>query len=821
MASHQSTAGQPRVSVPAGRPAAALVVDDDPVMRRAIVRTLRARGMSVTEAGSADEALGHLRDHAADLLVTDLVMPGMLGSDLASQAVGLCPGLRLLMISGHSVGAPAPAGLDPADIAFLAKPFSGSELSAAIDGLRPLVNREPPPARHPAPAAIHPEGAADPPSRIAATLARVRSALPSGRTLPQEAWERRNRWLLWLLWLQIPPLAGLALAMGEGPSLLHPAAEAAGPTAFAVLATLGTTRRMRATAVALGLLTCAAVLVHVTGGLIEAHFHFFVVIGLLTLYEDWMLFLVAVSFVLLHHGLLGATAPHQVFAHGGNPWLWAGIHAAFVAAAGAVNVVAWRLNEEVRADHRRTAKALSRQALHDPLTGVPNRRMLDIRLREVLRDAHAAPAVFCVDIDGFKLVNDTHGHQAGDTLLIGIARRLAAQIRSADTLARLGGDEFVVVCPEVGDESEAMCIAARLSQAVLEPFTVEGEEMTLTLSIGFSLGDEDVGDPWDLVQRADLALYRAKQRGRSRFEFGSAEVVAGERTRIVIRQRLEEALAQDELSLRFQPIVDIACGTVVAFEALVRWEDPERGTLSPADFLPVAESSGLIVPMGHRMLAKACREAARWNREPREEGPVGLFVNASVRELAEPGYADAVNDAVLAAGIPHEQLTIEMTESAAMETDTALAASASLTALGVRVALDDFGTGYSSLDRLASLPASCVKADRRFVSSEDAAPEVLRAMGHLAREIGLWPVAEGVETDEQLRRVHAAGFAAAQGHLFARPLLPERARALLRRTRPFARHSPDPSQVSFVAPRAIPSVPRRYGACPCPPSAGA
>jgi diguanylate cyclase (GGDEF)-like protein/PAS domain S-box-containing protein len=414
----------------------------------------------------------------------------------------------------------------------------------------------------------------------------------------------------------------------------------------------------------------------------------------------------------------------------------------------------------------REAAAVHR-AVHDPLTGLPNRDLFADRLELTLARARRGaprPAVLIADLDQFKLVNDSLGHQAGDELLRGVAPRLAAAVRDTDTVARFGGDEFVVLCDGVSGETQALQLAERLAGTLDEPVYVGGAPVYVSASLGVAVAGRD-SDADSLLRDADAALYRAKARGRGRCELFDAPMRAQAMARLELDTGLRSALAEEQLSLHFQPVVDLATGRELAYEALMRWTHPTRGSVSPADFIPIAEESGLIVPLGRWALEEACACAAAL-------GPVRtpVSVNLSGRQLAHPGIVGDVAGALERSGLPPERLWLELTETALLEADAPLQ---ELKKLGVALVLDDFGTGYSSLAYLQRFPLDGLKIDRAFVAemTEDLrAAALVEAVAAMARSLGLTVVPEGIETEAQREALLALGCRYGQGFLFGRPV---------------------------------------------------
>ncbi len=903
------------------------------------------------------------------------------------------------------------------------------------------------------------------------TLARTFGWLPRGNTLPYDAWLIRHRWLVTLL-----AALGVGIfffALVEGYSVGHSLLEGGLLEMFALAAWVTRERhRLAATVSSVGLVSSASVAVHVSGGFIEAHFVFFVVIILLALYEDWVPFLVAAAYVLIHHGLVGLADPESVYNHPdaiAHPVKWALIHAALVVAGGLAAVVAWRLNEDQRVRTERayrvarrnersmadaqelarmggfecdlvtgsvdyspqlmrifgispddplsveryvariessdrphvekalelaatnakpmdlqyryhhpngstrmihvraevaqadgtgprligtsqdvtdrerareealrraemqrvvaelgelalgatdlehlfkeamttTARVLAvdavvlaelepddqslvivaeagfgdlfgvrypagpetqsgytlktdhpvvvddwdtddrfirseviqrigarsavsvvvrgrdgafgvlgvlspeankfgqddvnfaqslanvlaaaierveaeadvrHRALHDPLTGLPNRVLFLDRLEQAIanaaRDAKQVGVLFC-DLDQFKLVNDSLGHDAGDELLSMVAPRLGSVLRSGDTVARFGGDEFGLIVAEAESIHDLTRVAERLSAALAAPFVLRDREHFVTASVGIAVGGA-LDSPQALIRDADLAMYRAKERGRGHYEIFDHLM----RNRVVEHLRTENdlrlALTRDELVVHYQPVVAVPSLEVTGFEALARWQHPERGLLGPGEFIPLAEESELIVELGERILQLACNQAAAWHEERPDSPPIGISVNVSPRQMADRGLPDRVASILRASGLDPLSLSLEITESVLVdEIDNAVMAIASLRKLGVKLVLDDFGTGFSALGYLQRFRFDQLKIDRSFVATLDENPAtaaIVRSVTSIAEALDLVVVAEGVETAAQLQMIEDLGCHYAQGFYFAKPL---------------------------------------------------
>lgn len=420
-------------------------------------------------------------------------------------------------------------------------------------------------------------------------------------------------------------------------------------------------------------------------------------------------------------------------------------------------------------DRRRAGEALVHQATHDGLTGLPNRRVLVDALDAIVgRDPPARFAVLELDVDRFKLVNDSLGHPAGDALLVAFAARLRGAIREGDLLARLGGDEFVVLAHRITDREDAALVATRLQVALSEPITVQGQELRPSVSIGIALPTPGAAAT-ELLSRADTAMYLAKERGRDRCEFYDEELRERVAHRLDTESALRRALTHDELKVHYQPEVDLRTGEIIGVEALVRWDRPGHGLVTAASFVPVAEESGLIVELGGRVLSRAAMDAARWHSQFPDRRIV-VRVNLSARQLADPALIDEVRGMLSTVEVPEGTLWFELTETVLMsDTPIVRANVAGIRRLGLPIAIDDFGAGYSSLAYLKRLPAAAIKIDRGFVSplpgsTEDAA--IVQAVVALGDSLGASVIAEGVETEAQRDMLLDLGCTRAQGFLF-------------------------------------------------------
>lgn len=735
----------------------------------------------------------------------------------------------------------------------------------------------------------------------------VRASLPQGRTLPEQSWQRRHQVILVLLWLHVAAAFVFALAMGAGPA--HSAVEAGIVAVFAAAATFETgAARFRSLLASLGLITASAVFVHISGGYIEMHFHFFVMVIVISLYQDWLPFLAAIGYVVLHHGLMGVLSPTEVYNHPdawAHPWRWAAIHGAFVLGASVASIANWRLNEIARArtnlllesagegilgldqtgaitfvnqaaaallrsdaaglsgtpiwaitrgagqslagghpaeepiqatltdgvvqqsedavfwthggaalpvaytctpvregghrtgavltfrditERKRYEEQLTYQALYDPLTDLPNRRLFLDRLAHALTRATRRGetiAVLFMDLDRFKVINDSLGHSAGDALLVSIARRLAKQLRPSDTVARLGGDEFALLVEGISGPADALRVADDVLETIRQPIAIDGNELVMAASIGITLSTPDQAstDPDHLLRDGDIAMYQAKTAGGGHAVLFDAIMNAPARERLEMESDLRRAVERDELRLHYQPEVDLATGNLVGVEALVRWQHPRRGLLGPNDFIPLAEETGQIDAVGHWVLTEASRQLREWRDTLPGCPPLVMSVNLSIRQCRQPDLVDQVARILREQRVDPSWVRLEITESLMMEdVESTIDMLHALRALGLRLAIDDFGMGYSSLSYLHRLPAETLKIDRSFVSAlgrgGEAAP-IIRAVTALARALDMDVTAEGIESQEQLAHVRGMACDRGQGYYFARPLQPGDIAALI------------------------------------------
>ena len=437
---------------------------------------------------------------------------------------------------------------------------------------------------------------------------------------------------------------------------------------------------------------------------------------------------------------------------------------------------------------RELEERLAHKALHDELTGLPNRTLFINRLGHALarkERTRGKVAVLFMDLDNFKYVNDSLGHEAGDALLVGVAERIEGCLRPGDTAARLGGDEFVVLLEDVPDARGAGLVASRIAEALRDPFVVDGHELFVSTSVGVAMSGFDDDRPGDLLKNADLAMYRAKEEGKDGHAVFEPGMSVRARERLGMEGALRRALDEggEGFAVHYQPKVSLETGGIIGFEALVRWEHPERGPLAPAEFIPVAEENGLIVPLGTWVLGEACRQARAWHERYPADPPLTISVNLSARQFRQANLTKTVADVLGETGLDPRSLILEITESAVMDDARANAETLrELKALGVRIAIDDFGTGYSSLAYLKRFPVDFLKIDRSFVDGlgEDSDDEgIVSSVVNLAHTLNLQAVAEGVETEKQRSRLRSMNCELAQGFYFSEPSTAEAASALL------------------------------------------
>jgi diguanylate cyclase (GGDEF)-like protein len=435
---------------------------------------------------------------------------------------------------------------------------------------------------------------------------------------------------------------------------------------------------------------------------------------------------------------------------------------------------AYLLNAQAREEAREASDRFHHNAQHDPLTGLPNRLMLQHRLEHAAQRAQRSEtnaAILFADLDRFKQVNDTYGHPVGDELLLAVARRLAGLVRPGDTLARVSGDEFVFLCEDLHSAQDVEILAKRIDTSFARPFALSSHELSITASVGvaFAGPGEDISN--QLVAQADTAMYQAKRKGGARHQIIDLREAGRTHDRDSLEMDLRAAVAKNDLDVAYQPIVRSTDGRVTGVEALVRWTHPTRGAVPAISLVGVAEQSGLISDIGTWVLERGCLDRCRWLDE-HPEAPLDLAVNISARQLAKPDFLGTVASVLDRTGMDPAALVLEMTENIFIEdTERAMAVLADLKELGVRLALDDFGTGYSSLSYLRRLPIHIVKIDQSFIADLGSdSGEIVAAVTGLAHVLGLAVTAEGVETRAQRDQVSAIGCEHAQGYYFARPM---------------------------------------------------
>jgi diguanylate cyclase (GGDEF)-like protein len=429
----------------------------------------------------------------------------------------------------------------------------------------------------------------------------------------------------------------------------------------------------------------------------------------------------------------------------------------------------WVVTHEDITERRKAEARISHMALHDALTNLPNRlffhEQMENRLAHLSRDQKFA--VLYLDLDRFKSVNDTLGHPSGDKLLRQVAERMSGCLREGDSIARLGGDEFAILQGGVKQPDDAIALAARLIEIAGIPFDLDGHEVAIGASIGIAIAPTDAADADQLLKNADMALYRAKADGRGTYRFFESKMDALLQARRALELDLRKALVNGEFELYYQPLVNLASQEISSFEALIRWNHPERGLVAPLEFIPLAEETGLIVPIGEWVLRQACAEAVKW------PGHITVAVNLSPSQFKMRNLSRMVMSALAQSGLPAQRLELEITESVLLiESEATLETLHQLRNLGIRISMDDFGTGYSSLSYLRSFPFDKIKIDRSFVhdlASKADSKAIIRAVTGLGTSLGITTTGEGVETEEELEYLRREGCTEAQGYFFSKP----------------------------------------------------
>jgi len=463
-------------------------------------------------------------------------------------------------------------------------------------------------------------------------------------------------------------------------------------------------------------------------------------------------------------------------------------------------------------DRKIFERQLLHQAFHDGLTGLPNRGLFMDRLEHALARrprAEETVAVLFLDLDNFKVINDSLGHRAGDQLLITMAERLMQCVREGDTVARLGGDEFTVLLEHITDVTDAILVAERIAEQSLTLYTIGDREVSVTASIGIAMPETDEVTADDLLRNADIAMYEAKQRGKAQYQVFTSPMDVRARERLDLEIELQRALERGEFVLHFQPVVDLKTGAVNEVEALIRWRHPVRGLLPPSDFIAIADETGTIVDIGGWVLRRACRRLREWQQElpvSADRQPLTMSVNISDRQFLQPTLVQTVRDVLEEARIDPRTLKLEVTERIiAEDAETAIETLRNLRALGVTLAIDDFGTGYSSLNYLKRLDVDMLKIDRTFIHGisrnvEDTS--IVEAVLAIAKSLGVRTIAEGIETPAQLAFLTARGCENGQGHLFSPPLPSDELITLLRTQPAFqlpTRNGGGPSTIALGA----------------------
>ncbi len=448
--------------------------------------------------------------------------------------------------------------------------------------------------------------------------------------------------------------------------------------------------------------------------------------------------------------------------------------------------VSTEITEQKLAEER-----LSYNAYHDALTGLPNRLLFTDRLKHLLarlkrQGSKEWFAVLFLDLDHFKTINDTLGHVLGDQLLVMVAKRLQLALRASDTIARFGGDEFVILLEDLATTQDAIQVAERLLAELTPPFNLAGHEVSISGSIGIVLSTHEYDKPEDLLRDADIAMYRAKSLGRNRYVIFNTAM----RTFVVQHMEMEKdlryAIEHQQFELHYQPISAMDNSRVIGFEALVRWRHPEKGLISPSEFIPFAEDTGLIIPIGNWVLREACRQLSKWHARYPSDPPLTVSVNLSNKQFSQPDLFEQVEIALNESQIPPSSLQLEITESVIMENaELTIATLERLVAMGVKIHVDDFGTGYSSLAYLHLLPIHAIKIDRSFISghsSQSNGMEIAKTIINLAHDLRIDAIAEGVETESQWNALQAWNCEYAQGYLIAKVLEADKAEAFLRQS---------------------------------------
>lgn len=439
-------------------------------------------------------------------------------------------------------------------------------------------------------------------------------------------------------------------------------------------------------------------------------------------------------------------------------------------------------------ERRRAEKQLLHDAFHDSLTGLPNRALfldhLKLAVNHSRRRRGYLFAVLFIDLDRFKVVNDSLGHMVGDELLIAIARRLEICLRDGDTIARLGGDEFTILLDGIADYSDAQRVAERVQEVLEQPFGLAGRELFVTASVGIKYSGDGDEQPEDILRDADTAMYCAKTLGKAQYQVFDAEMHTHALTLLQVESDLRRAMEREELHVNYQPIVSLESGRICGFEALVRWHHPERGLISPCDFIPIAEETGLIIQIDRWVLRQACLQMRKWQETLPVTRQMKISVNLSCKQFMQPTIVRQVMETLRETGLDPRSLKLEITESVMMERgDYAMSVLEQLSGAGIELSLDDFGTGYSSLSYIHRFPVTALKIDQSFIKriGGEQNGEIVRAVVALARNLGLEVVAEGIETVMQLDQLKALGCGQGQGYYFSEPVGEQSATELIQK----------------------------------------
>lgn len=529
--------------------------------------------------------------------------------------------------------------------------------------------------------------------------------------------------------------------------------------------------------IAAGQMLMSALLIHLSGGRIETHFHIFGSLAFLSLYLDWPVLVTATLVILIGHGWMPHFYPLSLFGMALHSNWRLVEHALWIVFFDVFLVISCRRNVDgLKAAAKREAdqEMLLHQAYHDALTGLGNRLHIQEVLTRLFNLASLQGTTFALlttGLDRFKEVNDTLGHQAGDAVLTEAAARLRRQIRSHDTLARMDGDEFAMVLPQCSTVADARRIGERIVECLQEPILHETHAISIGASVGICLYPDAGSDMTDLFHHADLALYKVKKDGGNGYHLFDSSMREETLLQMSLEHRLRMAIRENSLELHYQPIVHTS-GTLLGFEALVRWNDAVHGSVSPAEFIPLAEKTSLILPLGNWVLKQACHQAAYWHHAG--NNVVKMSVNVSAVQLCHHDFVSTVCNALKETGLPPELLDLELTESVLVQDhENTLSTLKLLRSVGVQLSIDDFGTGYSSFSYLRNLPAHRLKIDRSFVTDIQSSPEarlLIEGMIDMARSLRLSVVAEGVETAAQMAILTEAGCDQIQGFYISRAI---------------------------------------------------